>query len=615
MGYLLDNYVQRIRDTGKEELADSIEKTAHRVGERYISHFTYTTDEIGLLFGNIQSGKTGQTFGIMCEAADREFRYFFMMTTDSKLLQKQTLERAQRDLPEFVICGENEEEKFRKAKNKPVLIVVKKNKRVLEAWVDRFRNSQKLKGNALFIVDDEADAASENTKVNQKKVSAINDQLQKIRDTAQASIYLQVTGTPQALLLQSLQSKWQPMFTEYFKPGRGYLGGNFFFPGTETEDVPDFIRFVDDEAPKDTAKKVVLRHLVVSAQVMLSGGTVSNCLVHPGIRRADHEKSKREIEDAIAWWTYHHADDRFAEAFDHEYESIAPRNAEKQSREQVLDRVRQMLETRDFSIVLLNGTSIDDDSNYESGCNFVIGGTNLGRGVTFGQLNTFYYTRTSKNPNADTMWQHNRMFGYDRDPGLITMYSSRSLYKLLAEINETNNSIISQAQAGQKITIAYPDGLNPTRSNVLDKSLLNILVGGSNHFPSAPENETEAEISALVQRFADDDPVTEVSLKFISDILSHFKAEPEFNIDGYIKMIDSARSENPMAAGHLLVRRNRDVTLGNRALLSPNDWTETNKFEKEFVLTLYQVTGKKNNGKSLWVPNIKLPKQKNFYII
>ncbi|QBA72756.1 hypothetical protein EVE76_15380 (plasmid) [Lactiplantibacillus plantarum] len=110
-----------------------------------------------------------------------------------------------------------------------MLIIVKKNTRVLQAWVDRFRNSKKLKGNALFIVDDEADAASENTKVNQKKVSAINDRLRKIRDTAQASIYLQVTGTPQALLLQSLNSNWRPMFTEYFEPGNGYLGGDFSF--------------------------------------------------------------------------------------------------------------------------------------------------------------------------------------------------------------------------------------------------------------------------------------------------------------------------------------------------------------------------------------------------
>lgn len=614
MGYL-NNYLQRFRDAGKNELADSVEETSQRIGTKYISHFNYVTHETGLLFGNIQSGKTGQTFGVICEATDLGFHYFLLMTTDSKLLQKQTLERAQQDLPEFAICNENDEEKFRSTKNQPVLIIVKKNTRVLQAWVDRFRNSQKLKGNALFIVDDEADAASENTKINQKKVSAINDCLQKIRDTAQASIYLQVTGTPQALLLQSIQSNWRPKFTEYFEPGNGYLGGDFFFPGTKSNDIPNFIHFVDNETPQESAKKVVLRHLVVSAQILLSGGKVSNCLIHPGIRRAAHEKSKREIEDAIAWWTYHHADKDFDKVFDSEYNAITPQKTEKQPHNKVLAYVKQMLEKRKFAIVLLNGTSIDDDKDYQSGCNFVIGGTNLGRGVTFGQLNTFYYTRTSKNPNADTMWQHNRMFGYDRDPGLIKVYSSRALYNLFTEINETNNSIIGQAQTGKKITISYPTGLNPTRSNVLDKSLLDILVGGSNHFPREPKNESTAQISDLVKQFSNEDPATEVSLKFISDILRHFKTEKEFNLDGYIKMIDSTHSENPMLSGYILVRRNRDVTLGNRALLSPNDWRETNRFQNEFVLTLYQVSGEKNGGKSLWVPNIKLPMKQNFYII
>ena len=57
MGYL-NNYLQQFRDAGKDELANSIEKTSRRIGKKYISHFTYTPHEMGLLFGNIQSGKT-----------------------------------------------------------------------------------------------------------------------------------------------------------------------------------------------------------------------------------------------------------------------------------------------------------------------------------------------------------------------------------------------------------------------------------------------------------------------------------------------------------------------------------------------------------------------------
>lgn len=94
----------------------------------------------------------------------------------------------------------------------------------------------------------------------------------------------------------------------------------------------------------------------------------------------------------------------------------------------------------------------------------MIGGNTLGRGVTFPGLQTIYYTRTSKKPQADTMWQHSRMFGYDRDPGMMMIYIDEKLYKLFSDINATNNSIIAQIERGlQEIKIYYPNGLNPTR--------------------------------------------------------------------------------------------------------------------------------------------------------
>ena len=59
----LKTYLQKITDQGNVKLAESILKTAEDVGEQYIRNFSFTSHEIGLLFGNIQSGKTGQMFG------------------------------------------------------------------------------------------------------------------------------------------------------------------------------------------------------------------------------------------------------------------------------------------------------------------------------------------------------------------------------------------------------------------------------------------------------------------------------------------------------------------------------------------------------------------------
>ena len=104
----LNHYLDEIRSRGNPGLADSIAKTASEVGDRHLKNFSFLSHEIGLLFGNVQSGKTAQLFGIICEAADLGFSVFVLLTTDNILLQQQTLERVQRDLSDFCICGEND---------------------------------------------------------------------------------------------------------------------------------------------------------------------------------------------------------------------------------------------------------------------------------------------------------------------------------------------------------------------------------------------------------------------------------------------------------------------------------------------------------------------------
>ena len=94
MGYL-STYVEKIRSRGNNALADSVEATAREVGERHLEQFDFVSHKIGLLLGNVQSGKTGQMFGIMCHAADCGFPVFLLLTTDNVILQEQTLQRAQ----------------------------------------------------------------------------------------------------------------------------------------------------------------------------------------------------------------------------------------------------------------------------------------------------------------------------------------------------------------------------------------------------------------------------------------------------------------------------------------------------------------------------------------
>ena len=94
----LKTYLKKITDRGNTKLAESIEKTANDVGNKHIKTFSFSSHEIGLLLGNVQSGKTGQMFGIICKAADLGFPVFVLLTTDNVVLQQQTLDRVRADL-------------------------------------------------------------------------------------------------------------------------------------------------------------------------------------------------------------------------------------------------------------------------------------------------------------------------------------------------------------------------------------------------------------------------------------------------------------------------------------------------------------------------------------
>lgn len=608
--HYLKTYLKTITDRGNVRLAESIAKTADDVGNQYIRNFSFCSHEIGLLFGNVQSGKTGQMFGIICKAADLGFPAFVLLTTDNVVLQQQTLDRVKADLSGFCICGENDSGLFiQNSLMKPTIVVLKKNVRILRLWANVFASTGFMKGNPLFIVDDEADAASLNTLVNRGRQSSINKHLDSIKNGSSSSIYLQVTGTPQAILLQTMASGWHPYFTYYFEPGNGYLGGDFFFPKNEKAECISYL-----ETIPSPERAVVLHHLAASGQILASGGQVCNCLLHPSVRQAVHSRYEKAVKDELAW-CYAHIDGEFKSELEKEYASQTPQKEQKVPFEEVYSTAKSLLETNAVKVLVMNGKNDIASEEYSSGSNIVIGGNTLGRGVTFPSLHTIYYTRTSKKPQADTMWQHSRMFGYDRDPGMMRVYIDETLYKLFADINATNNSIISQIESGtEHIKIYYPQGLNPTRANVLDNQKVFMLSGGTNYYPFDPENDSIEALDRLLAPFSDTEPTYQVNLRLMKEIFSHITSGEDFEIKSFVSVLDTILSETPSAQGILIVRRGRDVAKGTGALLSPNDWNLGGSFTNQVVLTMYKVTGRKGwNGRELWVPNIKLPNNVVYY--
>lgn len=621
-----DNYVNLLEQI-VPGISNSIKATVNDLVPTHILNFSYREHLTGLLLGNIQSGKTSQLFGIITAVADEGFPIFLLLTSDNIKLQEQTYQRALQTLTTLNVCGEDDDISFfQYGLKKPTLVILKKNTNVLRTWKNHIASSKFCQARPLFIIDDEADNASLNTLVNKNEQSTINKHLDEIKNLASSSIYLQVTATPQAVLLQSKLSGWKPSFIHYFPPGPGYLGGDFFYP-----DQGSFaIRVTDDELEdlKDESdyiseglRQATLSFLVASAHIFLNKGSVCNFLIHPSIRIKDHESVADKIAGFLNTLLY---GDPKTEIFPQIEEAWRDLQQTKPDIKPLLDVkkfVSDALQNMDIKILVMNSKS-DHDINKDTGMNIIIGGNSLGRGVTFPALQTVYYTRRSRTPQADTFWQHCRMFGYDRDPNLMRIYLPGFLLKMFTGLNSSNSALLNQVADTDldDISLLYPKGISPTRKNVIDNDTLNIIVGGVDMFSSYPAKTNVAVIDSLVDDLDDSiGSVNEVSLDFIMELLDLLGTENDADWDNqiFLNCMNTLIAEKKESDGIVIVRKERDLKRFPRTMLSPDDRKLGRTFPSKTVLTIYRIKGEGKGWQSdpgpRWMSNIRLPEGINFY--
>lgn len=374
----------------------------------------------------------------------------------------------------------------------------------------------------------------------------------------------------------------------------------------------------DDEYPENGLRSALITHLITSAHIMLNGGTVSNFLIHPSVKTEFHQKFAEKVGNYLNDIASNIDEKDIKNTFKDSYLDLKSTHDDLCDFDKIYEYIREILDDGDAikHLILNSNSTFVDSSQYETGINIIVGGNSLGRGVTFPQLQTIYYCRLAKKPQADTMWQHARMFGYDRVPGLIRIYMPPLLFKLFSDINMTNNNIISQikkAKNGTDIKITYPKEINPTRKNVIDKKALSALSGGVNYFPFYPTNKDIVLLDNMLSPFKDD--IYSVNMNLVIKLLEQMDSEKDdWKAKHFIGYINTFISENPMAQAKLIVRRERSISKGTGTLLSPNDRTLGENYLDDIVLTLYKVTGEKGwNGAKLWIPNIKLPAGRTYY--
>jgi Z1 domain len=140
-----------------------------------------------------------------------------------------------------------------------------------------------------------------------------------------------------------------------------------------------------------------------------------------------------------------------------------------------------------ITVKLVNGET-DEDVAVKSPYNLFVGGNKLGRGVTIKNLLVSYYGRNPKRPQADTVLQHARMYGYRRkDIGLLRLFLPRQLHIVFMAVNKMERGLrdlIAQRPTEEFRGIYVESGLSATRKNILAPGSIGVYSGGSIYNPA-----------------------------------------------------------------------------------------------------------------------------------
>lgn len=474
----------------------------------------------GLVYGRIQSGKTRAMIASTAMAFDNGFRIAVVMTSNINDLVSQTHLDFSTGLPGLMILtkdsdldreSDNAELHLRIGRG-CLLLVCSKGTKSLQN-VSRFLRSVHGGRYAAIIFDDEGDQASLDTNTRKRsragiKVapSAINAAIQsKLRLALPRHVYVSVTGTPQAVLLQSADSANRPSFITMLPPGASYIGGDRFFNTDEPDDNPDLIALVDRNekqqllsrgAPIPAGLRASLLFFLASAAAAIKNLGLPDqgysYLCHPSLKNDEQAVAEKRINgflNEVMKALYGRSGDpqlvrEFRAAHARLKTTLGRRSLSFDETKKLLI---QHLPTR--RLLVINVRVKRQGINYGKGLNFLIGGNTLGRGIAIRDLLVTYYIRDSKVSQIDTMHQHARMYGYRKATLDYTrLFIPKHLYYRFRDIHRSDEDLRDFIEEHKDLPATFPVeytfNLRTTRPGVLDVNRTDTLSPGMHIFPN-----------------------------------------------------------------------------------------------------------------------------------
>jgi Z1 domain len=334
--------------------------------------------------------------------------------------------------------------------------------------------------------------------------TAINKEIRILIDKFSHVSYVGYTATPYAnvFIRHDAQDReagddlYPSDFIVSLEKPVGYMGPEEFFGSSVTDQIGDdpsvsdsVIQIVPDE--EITELKDLIEHHAHNPDIGIPKSmqtAIKEFLLGTSIRRAveieskpsailihttrladDQSVLKSKVEDFLKTtrmsWRYNPEGAlREWKAFWDQYVATIPDGPFKITFDDVIPKLSDLISQFSPLPVLLLNSKSDDELDYELNPNLtaiVIGGNKLSRGLTIEGLIVSYFVRESSSPNADTLTQMGRFFGYKSDVVDITrIYTTDQLRSEFRDVSLMESSLRREIQL-YALSGKSPDDFGP----------------------------------------------------------------------------------------------------------------------------------------------------------
>jgi len=479
------------------------------------------TSATGLVYGKIQSGKTRAMITSSALAFGNGFRIVAVITSNNTRLVDQTSNDFKSGLPTVRVFSKahfsNERDQAKQileSSDHGIVIVCSKGPRRLNQIIE-FLKKIKAERYPALIFDDEGDQATLDTHTSKRSKGATiapstihslihSDPVVSLRKALPDHVFVSVTGTPQGIVLQNVDSRSRPSFIELLEPGKSYVGGDVFFRVSDPS-KNTLISLTDQNergqllagAPQsipEGLKKAIRFFLLAAAWASQKSGWPPDegyyFLCHPSVRNADQQKVDHGIRNYLNQLSPALSNTKHALYRDLKESYLeVKKNKSAPSLKHLLKVIQDNIHTREINLINKNTTNTELPRSTRF--NFLIGGNTLGRGLAIKNLLVTYYVRESARTQMDTMYQHARMFGYrNKTLPFTKVFLPPQLYSRFRQVylsdEELRRFIKDQNGRLKTYLIQLSRRLKPTRSNVLDAKNIDYLIPGRQIYPNYP---------------------------------------------------------------------------------------------------------------------------------